>query len=66
MNGFGKHGSTLGNSAGVLALMFTSFESLCESAELDKLCGDNDFARRPRPPPFLFFLEGRARDESNM
>lgn len=57
MNGFGKHGSTVGNSAGVLALMFTSFESLCESAELDKLCGDNDFVRSPAsesrrgPPP---------------
>mmetsp|Transcript_22597 Transcript_22597/g.77789 ORF Transcript_22597/g.77789 Transcript_22597/m.77789 type:complete len:170 (+) Transcript_22597:116-625(+) len=43
MNGFGKHGSNLGNSAGVVALMFTSFESACETVELDKLCGDNDF-----------------------
>jgi|TARA_B100000475_G_scaffold122660_1_gene89601 hypothetical protein len=49
MNGFGKHGSNLGNSAGVVALMFTSFESACETVELDKLCGDNDFVARPRP-----------------
>ena len=40
MNGFGKHGATAGNAAGAVALMFTSFESLAESVELDKICGD--------------------------
>ena len=40
MNGFGKHGATAGNAAGAVALMFTSFESMAESVELDKICGD--------------------------
>ena len=45
MNGFGKHGATAGNAAGAVALMFTSFESLAESAELDKICGDQAWVR---------------------
>jgi hypothetical protein len=45
MNGFGKHGATAGNAAGAVALMFTSFESLAESVELDKICGDQAWVR---------------------
>ena len=45
MNGFGKHGATAGNAAGAVALMFTSFESMAESVELDKICGDQAWVR---------------------
>ena len=45
MNGFGKHGATAGNAAGAVALMYTSFECMAESAELDKICGDQAWVR---------------------
>ena len=47
MNGFGKHGATAGNAAGAVALMYTSFECMAESAELDKICGDQAWVRFP-------------------
>jgi import inner membrane translocase subunit TIM23 len=43
MNGCSKYGSRVGNSFGVLALMYTSFEWGADQLELDRYAGGYDF-----------------------